>query len=97
MRGTQAHYFVAVSGEGLNKFYPKSSSLALLRRLADGVLFLVAAVHFESGPPSLSSKVMMLTVAIRELVVAMAMNVVRVLKVVAGAIYSSPNPTATLR
>ena len=80
MCGTQTYHFVAVSGEGLNKFYPKSSSLALLRRLADGVLFLVAAVHFESGPgpPSMSSKVMVLTVAIRKLVIAMAMNVVRV-------------------
>ena len=36
---------------------PKNSCVALLRRLADGLLVLVISVHLESGPPSDSRKV----------------------------------------
>jgi len=38
---------------------PKSSCMMLLRRLVDDALFLVAAVHLESGPASNSAKVLL--------------------------------------
>lgn len=50
--------------------------MALLRRRSDGVLFLVAAVHFESGPPNITAKVnvvVMLMVMTRVMVVLMVM------------------------
>ena len=36
---------------------PKSSCLCVLRRRADGLAFLVLAVHFESGTPAVTAKV----------------------------------------
>ena len=54
----------------MNKKYPKSSSVALLRRISDGVLFLVAAVHLESGPR---------TELVRTLVIVMATAIMMVI------------------
>lgn len=40
-----------------HEYAPKHSCLTVLRRRCDGMLFLVAAVHMESGEPSHSEKV----------------------------------------
>lgn len=59
-----------VEGGGMNPIdesavAPKSSCVALLRRRVDGMLFLVAACHFESGKPSDTAKVVLRAAAMR--------------------------------
>ena len=52
-------------GDGECRIAPKNSCVALLRRRGDGALFLVVAVHLESGPSSDTKKVALRAAAAR--------------------------------
>ena len=47
----------AARGTGSSNECPKSSCVLVLKRISDGAMCLVVAVHLESGPPSETAKV----------------------------------------